>query len=67
MMAIQVNGEACEVAAGTTLVALIAARGLEPQQVATEVNLELVPREDRDGVVLAPGDRIELVTMVGGG
>ena len=67
MMAIQVNGEAFEVAEGTTLAALIAARGLEPQQVATEVNLELVPRGNRDGVVLAPGDRIELVTMVGGG
>ncbi len=37
------------------------------QAVAVEVNLELVPRRAYEGRALREGDRVELVTLVGGG
>jgi len=67
MIPIQVNGEPLQVEAGSTLAELIAARGLAPEEVAAEVNKELVPRDTRDARVLREADRVELVTMVGGG
>jgi sulfur carrier protein len=35
--------------------------------VAVEVNLELVPRQNHAQHLLAEGDRLEIVTLVGGG
>lgn len=67
MIAITVNGERHEVEEGTTLAGLIDARGLAPDQVAAEVNRALVPRATRGDRVLEDGDRVELVTLVGGG
>jgi sulfur carrier protein len=67
MIPIQVNGEQLQVQEGSTLADLIAARGLAPQEVAAEVNKVLVPRATRGGRVLQDADRIELVTLVGGG
>lgn len=67
MIAITVNGERLEVEQGTTLAGLIDARGLAPDQVAAEVNRALVPRATRGDRMLEDGDRVELVTLVGGG
>lgn len=67
MISIVVNGEVLEVGAGMTLADLIQGRGLAPEEVATEINRLLVPRVSRGERVLVDGDRIELVTMVGGG
>lgn len=66
-LSIQVNGAARAVPAGTSLAALVRDAGLAPEQVAVEVNRQLVPRESRDERLLREGDRVELVTMVGGG
>lgn len=64
---ITVNGEAVQLPAGSTVAELVAARGLRPEQVAVEVNREIVPRASHAEHLLASGDRIEIVTMVGGG
>jgi len=64
---IHVNGEAAEVAAGATVASLVAGRGLAPEQVAVEVNREIVPRAQHADTPLAAGDRVEIVTLVGGG
>jgi sulfur carrier protein len=40
---------------------------LQPRYVAVERNLELIPRGEHGRSVLAPGDRLEIVTLVGGG
>lgn len=61
------NGHMHEVAAGTTISALLAELGVEPRRVAVELNLDLVPRAMHAQRRLAPGDRIEIVTLVGGG
>jgi sulfur carrier protein len=66
-MEIFVNGAARELEPGATVAALLETLGLDPRQLAVERNLELVPRAEHARTVLAPGDRIEVVTLVGGG
>lgn len=64
---IEVNGESREVADGLTVEGLVAELGLRPEIVAVERNRELVARARRGATRLEPGDRIEVVTLVGGG
>jgi sulfur carrier protein len=66
-IAIVVNGEDRQVPAGTTVLALIESLGLGGRKVAVERNREVVPRASHGTCVLADGDRLELVTFVGGG
>jgi sulfur carrier protein len=66
-LSIVCNGRPRTVAEGTTVAALLAELGLEPRHVAVEVNLELVPRAQHAGRPLVDGDRLEIVTLVGGG
>ena len=62
-----VNGEPRHVAEGITLARLLEELQLAGKHVAVEVNLELVPRQHHGRHVLADGDRLEIVTLVGGG
>ena len=62
-----VNGEAREVGAATTIEALVTLLGLDRRKLAVERNLEIVPRSMFGSIVLADGDRIEIVAFVGGG
>jgi len=68
-MQLVINGEArgFELEPGASVAALIAAMGLRPEVVAVEVNGTLVPRSTHDEHALAEGDRVECVTLVGGG
>jgi sulfur carrier protein len=66
-MQITVNGESREVADGTTVAGLLDELRLGGKPVAVEVNLELVPRQRHAEHRLADGDRLEIVTFVGGG
>lgn len=62
-----INGETRTVIQGTTVAALIVELGLGDRRVAVERNREVVPRAEHGSTVLAAGDRVELVTFVGGG
>ena len=62
-----INGETRTVAHGTTVAALLVELGLGDRRVAVERNREVVPRAQHASTVLAAGDRVELVTFVGGG
>jgi thiamine biosynthesis protein ThiS len=64
---ISLNGETREIAPGTTLSQLVAGLSLGGVKVAVERNFNIVPREQYDATVLVEGDRIEVVTFVGGG
>lgn len=64
---IRVNGEPRQVAAGTSLAALLEGFSLDPRRVAIEVNEQLVRRGDFGNTPLRPADRVEIVTLVGGG
>jgi sulfur carrier protein len=46
---------------------LVRALALAPEQVAVERNQRLVPRSEHARTRLGEGDRIEVVTLVGGG
>lgn len=62
-----VNGQAVALSAGTTLEQLIAQMGTPGRPCAAEVNQHLVPKREHAGRQLADGDRVELVSLVGGG
>lgn len=66
-MQVVVNGESREVPGGATVESLLGVLGLSGRPVAVERNLEIVPRSAHAATPLADGDRIEIVTMVGGG
>ena len=66
-MVVIVNGEQREVPAGMTVGGLIREMGLGKAACAAEVNKALVPKREHEGRQLAEGDRVELVTLVGGG
>lgn len=67
MATIMVNGEPREFAAGASALAVVRALGLEGRPVAVEVNALVVPRARLESCMLADGDRVEIVTLVGGG
>jgi sulfur carrier protein len=64
---ITVNGVTSEVPEGATLASLVASLGVTGRPVAVEVNRELVPRSQHGARLLAEGDSVEVVTLVGGG
>ena len=66
-MKILCNGQPREVAANTTISELLKILELEPRQVAVEVNLQLIPRDQHSQHLLQADDRLEVVTLVGGG
>ena len=66
-MKVNVNDQEVELPPGSTVSELLDRLGLGGRRVAVERNLELVPRARHAGTVLAAGDRLEVVTLVGGG
>lgn len=66
-ISITVNGEVRQVAQDTTVAELIAELGLADRRVAVERNRQVVPRAEHATASLSAGDRLEIVTFVGGG
>ena len=66
-MRLTINDEPRDVPEGTTLAALLNELGRKAKFCAVERNRELVPRTAHDRCVLAEGDVLEIVTLVGGG
>jgi thiamine biosynthesis protein ThiS len=64
---IQVNGESRRCPESQTVAELLVTLGLKPKFVAVERNEQLVPRAQHADCRLSAGDRIEIVTLVGGG
>ncbi len=61
-----INGEPQRVEAGNVR-ELVVALGLGEQAVAVEVNRQVVPKRLHEETPLKDGDKVELVTLVGGG
>ena len=55
------------VADGISLAQLVRELGLEKNPIAIELNRRVVPRDRHGETRLAEGDRLEIVTLVGGG
>ncbi|MCX4525460.1 MULTISPECIES: sulfur carrier protein ThiS [unclassified Streptomyces] len=66
-MTISVNGEPREVAAGTTLDAVVATLTAAPAGVAAALNETVVPRGQWPATPVGEGDRVEILTAVQGG
>jgi thiamine biosynthesis protein ThiS len=66
-MVVIVNGESRQVPAGTSVRGLVELLGLGRAACAVEVNQGLVRRAQHETTTLREGDRVEVVTLVGGG
>ena len=66
-MRLTINGEERSFDGGLDLAGLVRVLGLDARKVAVERNLEIVPRSTYARVLLADGDRLEIVQFVGGG
>lgn len=66
-MTIQVNGESKSFDREITVSQLLRDLGVNAPHVAVELNLEVVPRAKHADTKLRDGDRLEVVTLVGGG
>lgn len=66
-MKIIVNDETREVSDAVTVQELLRDRGLERQPCAVEVNQQVVKKAEHETRQLQDGDRVEIVTLVGGG
>jgi sulfur carrier protein len=64
---LQVNGQPQTCPAGTFLPALLEQLGMNPCLVAVEYNGEILHRQYWETTQLQHGDRLEVVTIVGGG
>ena len=66
-MHVTVNGEPHDVPPQTTILQLIELADVPPNYLAVEVNADVVPRDQHATRELSEGDRVEVVTLVGGG
>lgn len=64
---LQVNGETKRCPSGTALPDFLTQVGLNPKLIAVEYNGEILARPLWSATVLKPDDRLEIVTIVGGG
>jgi sulfur carrier protein len=66
-MQIHVNGETRMAADGATVADLLRELQVRPDRVAVELNLEVLDRNDFEGRSLHEGDRVEIISFIGGG
>jgi len=66
-MRIELNGQSKDLDGPSTVAELLRALGLERAPCAVEVNAQLVRKALHLSHALAEGDRVEVVTLVGGG
>ncbi|MDX2229258.1 MAG: sulfur carrier protein ThiS [Leptolyngbyaceae cyanobacterium bins.349] len=64
---VQVNGEPRSCPGDTLLPDFLQQFGMNPRLVAVEYNGEILHRQFWETTELKPGDRLEIVTIVGGG
>jgi sulfur carrier protein len=62
-----VNGAGTELAAGTTVAALVETRAADARRVAVARNGEVVPRSAWDRTQLEEGDAVEVLAATAGG
>ena len=66
-MRVTINGTEHTLEEGLTIAQLLVQLGKNPKFLAVERNYELVPRTKHAESLLAEGDTVEIVTLVGGG
>ena len=66
-MIVKINGQDSELNSNTTLENFLKSNNYDTTKIAVEKNGDIVPRATFDKVILAAGDKLEIVTFVGGG
>lgn len=66
-MHITLNGKRRHIAPGQSLHDLVLSMNLDPAVVVAELNRDIVPGTQFTATVLHDGDRLELLSFVGGG
>lgn len=66
-MILVVNGKEIEATGVGTIAELVKQKGLNPDTIVIEHNLTIVAKEAWPEAVLRPGDKVEIVTFMGGG
>lgn len=66
-MKVKVNDHERELPDGATVAELLRTEGMADKPCAVEVNRALVPKRKHGEHALRDGDRVEIVTLVGGG
>ncbi len=66
-MDIQVNGESQTLQDGLTVTDLLNQLDIRTEQVAVELNLKILDRNDFSQSVLQHGDTVEILSFIGGG
>ncbi|MFM2012699.1 MAG: Sulfur carrier protein ThiS [Planctomycetota bacterium] len=67
MVEFEFNGKLHKSPSETTIRGLLKSSQIESRYCAVEVNEEILPKDQYDLYRVQPGDRIEVVTLVGGG
>jgi sulfur carrier protein len=67
MVEFEFNGKLHKSPVQTTIRGLLESSQIEGRYCAVEVNEEILPKDQYDHYCVQPGDRIEVVTLVGGG
>jgi sulfur carrier protein len=62
-----VNSKQQELPGGATVMALLETLQMTEKRVAVEVNAELVTKSEWPRLILQEGDKVEVVSFVGGG
>lgn len=66
-MVIQLNGEQRDIEVGITVAGLLQHLGVRLDRVAVEVNLEILEKGGFETQILKEGDRVEVMSFIGGG
>lgn len=66
-MEIQLNGETCSFNEGITVAMLLDELAIRTEKVAVEINLEILEKGDFQSRLLQEGDRVEVMSFIGGG
>jgi len=64
---IQVNGEPRRAHLGATVAQLLRELEIRPDRVAVELNLQILDHQDFERRPLREGDRVEIISFIGGG
>ncbi len=67
MIRLFVNGETREYDKDATVASLLEKLGTPPERVAIELNLQVLDKQEYARTVLKDGDRLEIISFVGGG
>ena len=63
----KVNGETIILLEKTSLLEFLQRNGYAPENIAVELNGEIIPRSRYSSVFLTDADKLEIVSFVGGG